>query len=251
MKGFDPRVSFGAEVAVAYDDELRGDEDAAADFLADLARRTTNERALELAIGTGRIAVPVHERGVVVDGIELSAAMVEVLRAKGHGLDVWVGDMASETTGRTYGLVYLVFNTIFNLLTQDEQVACFANAARQLDADGVFVVEAAVPSAWLPSHSYARPERVEADAVTLDVCTYDPVTQVLDENHVRIDASGTHFGPISCRLVWPGELDLMARLAGLRLVERWGGWQRQPYTGRDQHVSVYARDPRTGDGDGE
>ncbi len=103
------------------------------------------------------------------------------------------------------------------------------------------MVEAAVPSTWLSSDSYVRPERVEVDAVMFDVCSYDPVTQVLDENHVRIDATGTHFGPISCRLAWPTELDLMARLAGLRLVERWGGWQRQPYTGRDQHVSVYAR----------
>lgn len=241
MRGFDPRSSFGPDVAASYDDEPRGDEEAASTFLADLAGRSASGRALELAIGTGRIAVPLTELGVEVDGIELSAAMVEVLEAKGCDLDVWVGDMASVGTGRTYGLVYLVFNTIFNLLTQDEQVACFANAARHLDEDGVFVVEAAVPNAWLPSDSYVRPERVEADAVTFDVCSYDPVTQVLDENHVRIDATGTHFGPISCRLAWPAELDLMARLAGLRLVERWGGWQRQPYTGRDQHVSVYAR----------
>ena len=241
MRGFDPRSSFGPDVAASYDDEPRGDEEAAAAFLGALAGTTAGGRALELAIGTGRIAVPLTELGVEVDGIELSAAMLEVLEAKGCDLDVWVGDMATVDTGRTYGLVYLVFNTIFNLLTQDEQVACFANAARHLDEDGVFVVEAAVPSAWLPSDSYVRPERVEADAVTLDVCSYDPVTQVLDENHVRIDATGTRFGPISCRLAWPAELDLMARLAGLRLVERWGGWQRQPYTGRDQHVSVYAR----------
>lgn len=241
MRGFDPRTGFGPDVAASYDDEPRGDEEAASTFLAEMAGRSVGGRALELAIGTGRIAVPLTELGVQVDGIELSAAMVEVLEAKGCDLDVWVGDMATVDTGRTYGLVYLVFNTIFNLVTQDEQVACFENAARHLDEDGVFVVEAAVPSAWLPSASYVRPERLEADAVTLDVCSYDPVTQVLDENHVRIDATGTHFGPISCRLAWPTELDLMARLAGLQLVERWGGWQRQPYTGRDQHVSVYAR----------
>ena len=241
MRGFDPRTSFGPDVAAEYDDEPRGDEEAASTFLADLAGRSGSGRALELAIGTGRIAVPLTELGVEVDGIELSAAMVEVLEAKGCDLDVWVGDMTAVDTGRSYGLVYLVFNTIFNLLTQDEQVACFENAARHLDDDGVLVVEAAVPSAWLPSDSYVRPERVETDAVTFDVCSYDPVTQVLDENHVRIDATGTHFGPISCRLAWPTELDLMARLAGLRLVERWGGWHRQPYTGRDQHVSVYAR----------
>lgn len=239
MKGFRPEDSFGPHVAARYDDVPRGDEDAAAGFLADLA---ADRRALELAIGTGRIALPLVERGVEVDGIEMSPAMVDVLRTKpsGAALDVFLGDMATLATGRTYGLVYLVYNTIFNLLTQDEQVACFANAARHLDDDGRFVVEAAVPDAWLPSDSTVRPERVEADAVTLDVSVYDPVTQVLDENHVRLDATGTHFGPISCRLAWPGELDLMARIAGLRLVERWGGWHRQPYTGRDAHVSVYA-----------
>lgn len=246
MEGFTPQTSFGPQVAATYDDEPRGDEAVAADFLAGLLTRADSgpsARALEFAIGTGRIALPLAERGVRVDGIELSAAMIERLRTKpgGTDLDVHLGDMTATRTGRRYGLVYLVFNTIFNLLTQDEQVACFDNAARQLECDGVFVVEAAVPSAWLPSEAYARPERVTATSVTLDVCTYDPVTQVLDENHVRIGAEGIAMMPISCRLTWPSELDLMARLAGLRLRERWGGWQRQPYTGRDLHVSVYER----------
>lgn len=98
-----------------------------------------------------------------------------------------------------------------------------------------------MPSAWLPSQSYVRPERVEADAVTLDVCTYDPATQILDENHVRIGSDGVRFAPMSCRLAWPAELDLMARIAGMRFVERWGGWNEQQYTGLDAHISVYAR----------
>lgn len=240
MKGFIPRESFGPDVAAGYDDHARGDEAVATDFLATLAAEGP---ALELAIGTGRIALPLSERGVAVEGIELSQAMVDRLRDKpgGRDLPVVVGDMTSVRTGKTYPLVYLVFNTIFNLLTQDEQVACFENAARHLGDGGAFVVEAAVPSAWLPSESYARPERVEVDAVTLDVCSYDPVTQILDENHVRISQEGIRFGPISCRLAWPAELDLMARIAGLRLDERWGGWQRQPYTGRDMHVSVYRK----------
>ena len=240
MEGFTPEESFGPDVAARYDSAGRGDEEAASAFLAETAR---GRRALEFAIGTGRLAVPLVSRGVEVDGIELSPAMVEVLRRKplGRDLDVWVGDMTTTHTGRTYGLVYLVFNTIFNVLTQDGQVACFENAARHLSDDGVFVVEAAVPSAWLPSESYTRPERVDAHGVTLDVCTYDPVTQILDENHVRITVDGIRFGPISCRLAWPAELDLMARLAGLRLVDRWGGWHKQPYTGRDMHVSLYTR----------
>lgn len=241
MKDFDPASSFGPDVAARYDDEPRGDEDAAAAFLAEL---TPGGRALELAIGTGRIAIPLSRKDVRVDGIELSPDMVDVLRSRDGGADlrVVVGDMKRETTGETYDLVFLVYNTIFNLLTQDEQVTCFANAARHLEPGGRFVVEAAVPSAWLPAHAYARPEKVEADAVTLDVCRYDPATQHLEENHVRIGADGVRFAPIVCRLAWPSELDLMARLAGLRLEARYGGWHRQPYTGRDQHVSVYARE---------
>jgi hypothetical protein len=241
MRGFTPSESFGPDVASHYDDEPRGDEQAAVDFLADLAGDGT---ALELAIGTGRIALPLTDKGVPVDGIELSRAMVDRLRAKpgGEALHVTLGDMSTVGTGKTYRVVYLVFNTVFNLLTQDDQVACFENAARHLSEDGAFLVEAAVPSSSLSSHSYARPEDVQAQAVTLDVCTYDPVTQILDENHVRISQDeGIRFGPISCRLAWPSELDLMARLAGLRLEQRWGGWQRQPYTGTDAHVSVYRR----------
>jgi len=241
MRGFTPSESFGPDVASHYDDEPRGDEQAAADFLADLVG---DGGALELAIGTGRIALPLALKGVPVDGIELSPAMVVRLRAKpgGEQLHVTIGDMSTVGTGKTYRVVYLVYNTVFNLLTQDDQVACFENAARHLSDDGAFLVEAAVPSSCLPSHSYARPEAVEAQAVTLDVCTYDPVTQILDENHVRISQDeGIRFGPISCRLAWPSELDLMARLAGLRLEQRWGGWQQQPYTGTDAHVSVYRR----------
>ncbi len=241
MRGFTPSESFGPDVASHYDDEPRGDEQAAVDFLADLAGDGT---ALELAIGTGRIALPLAHKGVPVDGIELSRAMVDRLRAKpgGEALHVTLGDMSTVGTGKTYRVVYLVFNTVFNLLTQDDQVACFENAARHLTEDGAFLVEAAVPSSSLPSHSYARPEDVQAQAVTLDVCIYDPVTQIFDENHVRISQDeGIRFGPISCRLAWPSELDLMARLAGLRLEQRWGGWQRQPYTGTDAHVSVYRR----------
>jgi len=239
MRGFSPETSFGPEVA-AHDDEPRGDEEAAVTFLADLAAGGT---ALELAVGTGRIALPLADQGVEVHGIELSEAMVDRLREKpgGRDLPVWLGDMVAVSTGQRYDVVYLVFNTIFNLLTQDAQVDCFVNAARHLEHDGAFVVEAGVPGAWIGDGAYARPERVEADAVTLDVCSYDPVAQVLDENHVQISADGIRFGPISCRLAWPSELDLMARIAGLELAERSGGWHRQPYTGRDQHVSVYRR----------
>ena len=240
MTPHDPKASFNAGAAARYDDHQRGDEEAAVSFLADLAG---NGPALEFAIGTGRIALPLIEQGMPVDGVELSDAMVDILKAKpgGADLNVQVGDMSTASMDRTYPLVFLVYNTIFNIQTQDGQIECFRNAARHLTGDGVFVIEAAVPDAWLPSDRYALPERVTGDSVTLDVCKYDPVTQILHENHVTIGVDGIRMAPIDCRLAWPSELDLMARIAGLELAERWGGWHKQPYTGRDMHVSVYRK----------
>ncbi len=241
MHGFDPATSFGPDVASTYDDVQRGDEEAAAAFLATTAASGT---ALEFAIGTGRIAIPLADRGVPVTGIELSPDMVERLRAKvdADRIPVTIGDMSVTRVTGAFDLVYLVFNTIFNLLTQDDQVRCFQNAARHLTADGAFVVEAAVPSAWTAQHTYVRPEWILPDGVGLDVCRYDPVTQLFDENHVTLTADGIRFMPIVCRLIWPSEMDLMARLAGLRLTERWGGWEHQPFTAESKlHVSVYRK----------
>ena len=244
MRAFDPNNSFGPDVAAHYDrDQSRGDEQAAAEFLAACA---ANGRALEFAIGTGRIALPLAALDVAVDGIELSPAMVERLRAKagGQALRVELGDMTNVQMGGTYSLVYLVYNTIFNLLTVDDQVRCFENAAHHLDDGGVFVVETALPHAWVRpgATDYVHTEFVELDAVGFDVARYDPVTQLLSENHVSITEQGVRFMPIVCRLVTPGEMDLMARIAGLRLVERFGSWQRSPFAAASvAHVSVYAR----------
>ena len=248
MDGFDPRTSFGPAVAQRYDDDLRGDEQAAAAFLAGYAAPGS---ALELAIGTGRIALPLARHGVRVDGIELSPDMVSRLRDKPGGADLQVvlGDMTTASTGERYPLVYLVFNTIYNVLTQDGQVACFRNAAAHLAPDGVFVVEAAPPWAWLRGDQFVDVERLTTTAVTLDVNTYDRVTQVLDEVHVRIAADGVTLGPISCRLASPAELDLMAQLAGLRLVDRFGGWDREPFRATSPfHVSVYGPVPQDAGG---
>lgn len=242
MEGFEPATSFGPEVARHYDDQLRGDEAETVDFLAHLAN---GDCALEFAIGTGRIAIPLTQRGVRVDGIELSPDMVARMRAKpgGDKVDVMMGDMASASAPRDkYPLVYLVFNTIYNLLTQDGQVRCFENAARHLTSDGAFVVEAGVPSAWLRSEQFVNVEHLSSDEVVLDVNRYNAVTQILDENHVSLTRDGLRFEPISCRLIWPGEMDLMARIAGLRLVDRWGGWKHEPFTAAsNRHISVYAR----------
>lgn len=244
MTTFDPASSFGPDVAAHYDDHPRGDEEAAVAFLLQLAE---GRRTLEFAIGTGRIAIPLAARGIQVDGIELSSHMVERLRAKpgGEQINVTIGDMSVTTTGHRYGLVYLVFNTIFNLLTADDQIRCFENAAQHLTDDGYFVVEAALPHTWIaPDKSdYVHAEHVGINAIVLDVARYDPVTQLLEENHVRLTANGITMNPIVCRLITPGEMDLMARIAGLRLVERFANWQRSAFDIHSSaHISVYGLD---------
>ena len=246
MEGFAPRNSFGCEVAQRYATQARGDEEETVAFLARLAG---GGGALEFAVGTGRIALPLSQAGPRVDGIELSRAMVDRMREKhgGNAIDVTIGDMSRASTGRRYRLVYLVYNTIGNLLTQDDQVACFRNAARHLDPGGVFVLECRIPGAPArPGHQFVDAEEVSVDNVVLGVCRYDPVTQILDNNHVRISAGGIVLTPISLRLAYPPEFDLMARIAGLRLRERWGGWNGEPFTAASwRHISVY--EPAPGD----
>lgn len=236
--GFDPKNSFGPAAAQRYDDDLRGDEEACAAFLAKHAQTGS---ALEFAIGTGRVGLPLAARGVQVDGIELSPDMIARLRQNpnGEGLVVVNGDMTTATTGRTYPLVYLVFNTIYNVLTQDGQVTCFRNARRHLQQ--VFVIEAAPPWAWIRRDQFINVERIPPGSVTLDVNQYDHVTQILDENHVSLGVDGIRMSPISCRLTWPSEMDLMAECAGMRLVTRSGGWNGEAFTAASSfHVSVYA-----------
>ena len=241
MKDFDPAKSFGPDAAAHYDDDKRGDEESAALFLAEFAIDGT---ALEFAIGTGRIALPLTAKGVRVDGIELSPHMVEKLRAKpeGRNINVIVGDMSSATTDRQYPLVYLVYNTIFNLLTADDQIHCFENAARHLTKDGVFVVETALPHVWISPNKpdYVHAEYVGKETVGLDVARYDPVTQLLEENHIEFTSQGIRMSPIVCRLITPGEMDLMARIAGMRLIQRFANWERSTFDANSKmHVSIY------------
>jgi len=241
MKNYEPAMSFDAAAAATYDDEPRGDEADAASFLAALAG---DGPALELAIGTGRIALPLQARGVRVDGIDISTAMIERLRAKPGGQQpaVTMGDFADVAVTGMYRLVYIVFNTLFNLLTQDDQVRCFQNVANRLAPDGCFVVEAFVPTYLhrLRDNQYVDAEAVAVGAVRLDVGRHDPVHQTLDESHVSLSEAGITVNPIVCRYAWPSELDLMARLAGLRLCDRWGGWNREPFTADSRvHVSVF------------
>ncbi len=180
-----------------------------------------------------------------MDGIDLSEAMVAKLRTKPGGgeIAVTIGDFADVPVEGTYRLIYVVYNTLFNLLTQEDQVRCFENVAAHLTEDGSFVVEAGVPNDFyrLRNGQYVDAESIAVDKVRLDVARHDPVTQRLEESHVSLSPEGIRLNPIVMRYSWPSELDLMARIAGLRLKERWDGWRRQPFTSTSNCVSVYGR----------
>jgi SAM-dependent methyltransferase len=243
VQNFDPATSFVGDIAKYYDLTLRGDEEETVALLAELAG---DGSALELAIGTGRIGLPLAAAGVSVAGVEISEDMVAQLRAKpgADQIPVTIGDFATVPVEGSFGLIYLVFNTFHNLVTQDDQVRCFENVARHLTDDGCFLIEACTHrSLSLDDHDqYVHTEGIGLDWVHLDVARFDASTQMLDENHVYITSNGVRFTPIVTRQVPPTELDLMARLAGLRLKERWRGWKKEPFVSvSTRHISVYGR----------
>ena len=243
MKDYEPKMSFDEDVARTYRDLKRGDEIAAVEFLAQLAGQGP---ALELAIGTGRIALPLAARGIQVDGIDISPEMVDQLRSMpgGEKIKVVIGDFADVPVPGSYRLIFVVFNTFFNLLTQEEQVKCFKNVADHLSEDGVFVIETYVPAFLyrLQNDQYVQAEGIEASEVRLDVLRHDAAKQIIEENHVTLASTGIRFNPVIQRYAWPSELDLMASIAGLRLKHRWGGWNHEPFDySSDLHVSVYGR----------
>jgi SAM-dependent methyltransferase len=236
---------FGAEVAARYDagSPERFADDELGPTVGLLAELAGGGPALELAIGTGRVALPLAARGVAVHGIDISRAMVAELRAKpgGAGLPVTIGDLTTTRTGDGFTLVYLVFNTVNNLTTQDAQVACFANAAAHLAPGGRFLVEVGVPDLRrLPPGQSAVPFHVGERSWGFD--TYDPATQAMTSHHVSIEDGRARHAAVPFRYVWPSELDLMARLAGMRPAARWGGWRREPFTADSaRHVSVWEK----------
>ena len=244
MEGYDART-YGERIAGIYD-EMYGelfDDEAAVARLAALAR---GGRVLELAIGTGRIALPLRQRGVDVTGIDISETMVNKLREKPGGADVPVvmGDFADVDVDGHFGLVFVVFNTLFALTTQDDQVRCFANVARHLTDQGVFVVEAFVPdSTRFTRHQTVGVDWVETDRAQLELSRHNPATQTVDTQHVVLrQGKPVEMYPVSIRYTYPSEMDLMARLAGLRLRNRWAGWDEEPFTSESYfHVSVYER----------
>ncbi|HEX6674802.1 MAG TPA: class I SAM-dependent methyltransferase [Actinomycetes bacterium] len=242
-----PEDHFGERVAARYDESAADmfepeAVDPAVDFLADLA---AGGAALELGIGTGRIALPLARRGVRVHGIDLSEAMVARLRAKpgAERIGVTVGDFATTTVAGRFSVAYLVFNTINNLTTQDEQVACFQNVAAHLEPGGCFVIEVGVPALQrLPPGETVRAFHVGATRLGFD--EYDVVSQGLISHHYTVVDGQLEVVSVPFRYVWPSELDLMARLAGMTLRERWSGWKREPFTSDStKHVSVWEKAP--------
>jgi SAM-dependent methyltransferase len=241
MQDYGPET-YGDRIAPLYDSlyEEELGTDAAVDGLARLAGPGP---VLELAIGTGRLAIPLAQRAVDVRGIDASEAMVARMRAKPGGADIPVamGDFAEVGVEGSFSLIYVAFNTIFALLTQEDQLRCFRNVAARLADGGRFVVEAFVPDLG----RFDRGQRVGVSAVRLDrvdleVSRHDPLNQRVDSQHIFVTDGGTQLAPVSLRYAFPSELDLMARLAGLELKERWGGWSGEPFTNTStDHVSVY------------
>ena len=245
MKGYDAG-SYGEHLADQYDDVTAGRTAAAADVvpvLADLAN-AAGGRALELGVGTGRVALPLVEAGVEVVGVDASEAMIERLREKpgGDALPVVVGDFTDVSVDGTFGLVYVVFNTLFVLTSQEQQVRCFANVAAHLAPGGAFVVEAFVPDVTRFEHGSRLGVRVDLDRIGFDIVRHDSIDQRLTVQRVDISTTGIRLDPLVLRYAWPAELDLMARLAGLELRHRWRGWDRADLTATDEsHVSVWVK----------
>lgn len=239
-----PQIYFDEQAAAGYDDsswEMFAPAllDATVEFLADQAG---DGPALEFGIGTGRVALPLSARGVSMHGIDISPHMIDRLKAKpGSGaIGVAIGDFANTRVEGSFTLVYLVFNTIMNLTSQDEQAACFQNAAAHLRPGGRFVVEVGVPDLRrLPPGEDKIAFAIDADYAGIDEYA-DLVDQIMYSHHYTIDGDRSEVFSMPFRYVWPSELDLMARLAGMSRVERWSDWDRQPFTGDSRsHVSVW------------
>jgi SAM-dependent methyltransferase len=264
MAGFDDPAFYGERWADVYDERYGYlDPVPAVDFLARLVGAGTDAgadagtgaggagsgsggRVLELAIGTGRVALPLAARGITVEGVDASEAMVARLRAKpgGASVPVTIGDMADGPASGPFRLVYLVFNSLFGLLSQARQADCFRNAARVLEPGGAFVIECFVPDVARFDHGQRAQARVVTeDSALAELSCHDAAAQRITTQVAILDGQGIHLRPVVLRYCWPAELDLMADQAGLRLRERYGDWDRRPFgPASDKHVSVYRRD---------
>ncbi|MCI0426093.1 MAG: class I SAM-dependent methyltransferase [Actinobacteria bacterium] len=240
------RTTYGDLWAPYYDKVTAPADEATIDFLFSLAG--SPPRALELAIGTGRLAIPLVERGVAVTGVDVSGEMVGILRAKSGGEDIQVvmGDMAEVDLNATFPLVYLAFNTLFALLDQERQVACFKSTARHLESGGRFVLDCFVPDLTRYDSYNTRmavSSIISNQSHAYEMSIHDPVSQKVVSHQVRrLEDGETVVLPVTIRYAWPAEMDLMAGLAGLELEERFGWYDRRPFTeSSHQHVSVYRK----------
>jgi SAM-dependent methyltransferase len=234
--------TYGDQIAGVYDDLYTEVEPAMIDTLADLAG---SGPALELGIGTGRVALPLFARGLQIHGLDASPRMLERLRSKpgGERIPVTFGDFEHVAVDGPFSLVYVAFNTFFALLSQEAQVNCFANVARVLQPGGRFALEVFVPDVTrFTLGQNTLTNKVATDRVEITVTKHDPVEQVSTSQHVFITEAGIKLYPVKVRYAWPAELDLMARLAGLELKSRWSGWDQSEFTAQSgKHVSVYGR----------
>jgi SAM-dependent methyltransferase len=232
---------YGEKIHEVYDRYYSEVSEKALDRLEELAR---GGRVLELGIGTGRVALPLQERGMEVHGIDASPSMVEKLRSKpgGEAIPVTIDDFAEVEAEGTFNLIYVVFNTFFALLTQEKQCRCFRRVAEKLSPEGIFLVEAFVPDL----SRFDRGQRlsvigIEEEQVRLDAAQHDRLRQQITTQHVMISSEGVELYPVKLRYVWPAEFDLMAALAGLKLVQRWSSWAGGEFTAESgTHISLYA-----------
>ncbi len=233
---------YGDRIAHIYDEWYESVNPAAIDVLAQLAQ---GGPALELGIGTGRVALPLLERGIMVRGIDASEKMLARLQAKpgGYRIPVTIGNFADVPVEGQYPLIYVVFNTFFALLTQEEQVRCFQNVAQHLTPGGVFLLETFMPDMT----RFQRGQNISLVAMDdgylrIDVTQHDPVNQWVYSQHVAWTESGARFYPVRLRYAWPSELDLMGRIAGLRLAQRWGDWDKRPFTAESTKlISIFQK----------
>lgn len=240
MDTFDEQT-YGERIAEVYDRYFSEVDEGAIDLLQELA---AGGRVLELGIGTGRIALPLLKRGVQVTGVDASPEMIAKLRAKAGGgeIEVHEGNFVDLPMRDKFSLIFVAFNTLFSLLTQDEQLRCIRSVASHLEDSGLFLVEAFVPDLCrFDRGQTVRGMRVTEDEVHVEVSELDPAMQQISAQRVVLTSEGVRLYPAKLRYIWPSELDLMARLAGLELKHRWGGWQKQGFDSRsEKHISVYA-----------
>ncbi len=244
MKAYDD-ATYGERIAGVYDEFYTGAEEDAVDLLCELA---ADGRVLELGIGTGRIALPLAERGLEVVGIDASEAMIDKLRAKPCGGEIHVvqgsfAEIPSELDGECFDLAFVVFNTFFALLTQEEQVRCFHSVAAHLADGGRFLIEAFVPDlARFDDGQTVRLIHLSEKSVRLDVAQLDRASQQISSQHAVLTETGIQLYPVKLRYAWPAELDLMARLTGLTLQHRWGSWRKDAFTEKSgKHISIYGQ----------